>query len=174
MAVDQWQQLCGLGNKPAVILRLQPLTRISFARYGQVLDFAPGDEPRRNFAAELSNARAAARPNLRIQRTEPTLLPLTIKVIERHHHSSQLFAPLSGSPYLVVVFPSDALGSPVLTEGCAFCASGDQAINYNPVTWHHGFMALERPGTFLMLRWEDGSSGDEEFVDLEPPIRICG
>jgi len=153
-------------------LKVQPLARMPFAPFGQVLDFAPGDFARRNFAARLFNGRTGANPNLRVQRTDPTSLPFLATTIERHRHSSQLFAPLSGGPYLVIVFPSAADGSPILSEGQAFAAGVDQAINYNRDTWHHGFRALERPGTFLMLRWEDGTPDDEEFHSLPVPIRI--
>ena len=153
-------------------LKVQALTRELFAPFGQVLDFVPGDSARRNFAAQLFNGRVDANPNLRVQRTDPTPLPWVATIIERHRHSSQLFAPLSGSPYLVVVFPSAADGSPILSEGRAFTAAGDQAINYNGDTWHHGFRALQRSGTFLMLRWEDGTETDEEFLSLPGPIKI--
>lgn len=155
-----------------MILTSRPLTRETFAPFGQVLDYQPGDIGRRNFAAELFTDRTSARPNLRVQRTEPTELPVFARVIERHRHSSQMFAPISGGPYLVVVFPSDHSGQPVIEHGHAFVASGNQAVNYNRDTWHHGFLALQTQGTFLMLRWEDGSSGDEEFLELAVPIRI--
>lgn len=153
-------------------LKVEPLVRALFAPFGQVLDFGPGDSVRRNFAALLFNGRAGANPNLRVQRTDPTPLPLLATAIERHRHSSQLFAPLSGGPYLVVVFPSATDGSPIFSQARAFAAGGDQAINYNRDTWHLGFRALWRPGTFLMLRWEDGTEGDEEFLSLPWPIQI--
>src|SRR5579875_541477 len=107
-------------NAGLCCLKVQRLARAQFSPFGQVLDFAPGDSLRRNFAAELFNGRTGAHPNLRVQRTEPTALPLLATRIERHRHSSQLFAPLSGSPYLVVVFPSTADGSPIISEGHAF------------------------------------------------------
>jgi ureidoglycolate lyase len=154
------------------ILKLQPLTRDAFAPFGQVLEYRPGDIPRRNFAAELFNDRGNSRPNLRVQRTPPKALPLDVTLIERHRHSSQMFAPLSGGSYLVVVFPSAADGSPLVDEGCAFAAEGNQAINYKKDTWHHGFVALGGQGTFLMLRWEDGTEGDEEFLQLPEPMRV--
>ena len=155
-----------------MILKIRPLVRDAFARFGQVLDYEPEDVARRNFAAELFSDRATARPNLRVQRTQPSELPVMARTIERHRHSSQMFAPISGGPYLVVVFPSDNDGQPVIEQGCAFRAAGNQAVNYNCNTWHHGFLALQVPGTFLMLRWEDGTSGDEEFLNLPEPIRI--
>jgi ureidoglycolate lyase len=159
-------------NPESPSLRIRRLTRTEFAPFGQVLDFAPGDEARRNFAAELFNGRTDARANLRVQHTDPTPLPHIASIIERHSHSSQLFAPLSGSPYLVVVFPSAEDESPVLSGGHAFLARGDQAINYRQGTWHHGFVALQRAGTFLMLRWEDGTRADEEFFRLSCPIHV--
>jgi ureidoglycolate lyase len=156
----------------SVRIKVQPLDEAAFAPFGQVLAHAPGDPSRHNFAAKLFNDRPVARPNLRVQRTEPTSLPYVASVIERHCHSSQMFAPISGGSYLVVVFPSATDGKPLVEDGCAFVARGDQAINYNRNTWHHGFLALGQAGTFLMLRWEDGTSGDEEFLSLENPIRI--
>jgi ureidoglycolate lyase len=155
-----------------MILKLQPLTVEAFEPFGQVLSWEPGDHPRRNFAANLFNDRALARPNLRVQRTHNSVLPHTATVIERHRHSSQVFAPLSGGPFLVIVFLSDADGKPVPEKGIAFRARGDQAVNYNRDTWHHGFMAYERPGSFLMLRWDDGTPDDEEFLTLDQPIVI--
>ena len=156
----------------AMLIKTQPLDADSFAPFGQVLAHMPDLPARRNFAAELFSDRSAARPNLRVQRTQPTPLPHIATLIERHRHSSQMFAPISGGSYLVVVFPSAPDGQPLLDAGRAFVARGDQAINYNRDVWHHGFLALENPGTFLMLRWEDGTSGDEEFLPLPHPIRI--
>ena len=156
----------------SIILKVQPLDTAAFAPFGQVLEHRPGDYPRRNYAADLFSNRTRAVPNLRVQRTEPTLLPLLASKIERHRHSSQMFAPISGGAFLVVVFPSDSGGQPILDQGRAFAAGGNQAINYNRDTWHHPFAALNGPGTFLMLRWEDGSAGDEEFLSLPHPIRI--
>ena len=63
---------------------------------------------------------------------------------------------------------------PVLDKGHAFLARGDQAVNYSKDVWHHGFVALGEAGAFLMLRWEDGTSSDEEFLSLPDPIRIEG
>jgi ureidoglycolate lyase len=154
------------------ILKPQKLERAAFAPFGEVLEYTPGDPLRHDFAAKLFNDRPAAKPNLRVQYTQPTPLPLTITMIERHRHSSQMFAPLSGGSYLVIVFPSGSNGDPVLEAGSAFIGQGNQAINYNVDTWHHGFLALDGPGTFLMLRWENGTGGDEEFLQLSTSLRV--
>ena len=162
----------GHTDRRAMLIKAQALDADSFAPFGQVLAYTPDLPARRNFAAELFSDRPAARPNLRVQRTQPTTLPHIATLIERHRRSSQMFAPISGGGYLVVVFPSARDGQPLLDAGRAFVARGDQAINYNRDVWHHGFLALGNPGTFLMLRWEDGSSGDEEFLPLPYPIRV--
>ena len=154
-----------------LILKVRPLDHESFKPFGQLLA-AEGDYPtRHNFAANLSSDRPQARPNLRVQWNEPTPLPHIVTIIERHRHSSQMFAPITGGRSLVIVFPSDAAGQPMLDAGHAFVADGNQAINYNANTWHHGFRALDS-GAFLMLRWDDGTRGDEEFLTLQEPIRI--
>jgi ureidoglycolate lyase len=152
--------------------KIQPLTEETFAPFGQVLSWREGDHPRRNFHAALFGDRDGAKPNLRVQRTQPTALPFRTAQIERHVHSSQLFAPLSGGPFFVTVFLSDAAGAPLLESGRAFQASGDQAVNYNAGTWHLGFMAADRPGTFLMLRWENGTPDDEEVLMLDTTLTI--
>jgi ureidoglycolate lyase len=162
----------GQSERRAMLIKAQTLDADSFGPFGQVLAHMPHLPARRNFAAELFSDRPGARPNLRVQRTQPTPLPHIATMIERHRHSSQMFAPISGGSYLVVVFPSAPDGQPLLDAGLAFVARGDQAINYNRDVWHHGFLALENPGTFLMLRWEDGTSGDEEFLPLPHPICI--
>jgi ureidoglycolate lyase len=155
-----------------MLIRARPREAAAFAPYGQVLEHLHGDPGRMNYAAELFNDRPAARPNLRVQRTQPTALPLTATLIERHRRSSQMFSPLSGGQYLVAVWPSDSDGQPRLDKGEAFIARGNQAVNYNRDTWHHGFVALGESGVFLMLRWEDGTNGDEEFLSLSTPILI--
>ena len=67
-----------------MVIKAQPLTEAAFAPFGQVLAHKMGDPARHNFAAELFNDRPAARPNLRVQRTEPTSLPYVASMIERH------------------------------------------------------------------------------------------
>jgi ureidoglycolate lyase len=155
-------------------MRARPLEAAAFAPYGQVLEQKPGDPARKNFAASLYSDRPAARPNLRIQRAAGAALPLTATVIERHRQSSQMFAPMSGCSYLVVVFPPDGERRPLLDQGAAFIAGPGQAVNYDADTWHHPFVALGEGGVFLMLRWEDGTEDDEEFFSLPASIRIEG
>jgi ureidoglycolate lyase len=155
-----------------MIIKAQPLNAAAFAPFGQVLQWSAGDPDHQDHAAKLFSDRPAARPNFRVNRTQPITLPHTATLIERHRHSSQMFAPLSGGSFLIMVFLSDKDGQPILESGLAFIGAGNQAINYNADTWHHPFLALDAPGTFLTQRWDDGTSGDEEFLQLPSPIRI--
>ncbi len=154
-----------------MIVPAKPLDADGFAPFGQVLD-TPGGEPRLDFAARLANDRAAARPNLALVRAAPATSPLTVTEIERHLHSSQAFIPLDVARFLVLVCPSGADGGPDLGRLHAFIANGGQAINYDIGTWHHAMTALDRPATFAMLVWEDGSDGDCEFVAVERPLAV--
>ena len=94
---------------------LQHLTSETFAGYGQVLN-APSQGHREDFAAKVENKRASsARANLALIAAGPSRLPLEIKYLERHAHSTQAFLPLSVGEYLVVVCADDSKGKPDLS-----------------------------------------------------------
>jgi ureidoglycolate lyase len=103
---------------------------------------------------------------------EPKALPLTAVQMERHVHSSQVFVPVDSAGYLVVVAPHGADGMPDLGKIRAFRVSGDTGLNYRADTWHHPLSALERTGRFAILTFVDGTSADEQFVDLPQEVVI--
>jgi ureidoglycolate lyase len=39
-------------------------------------------------------------------------------------------------------------------------------------TWHHPLTVLDGPASFAVLMWRDGTTGDEEFVPVDPPLTI--
>lgn len=62
-----------------------------------------------------------------------------------------------------------------VAHGRALIAGSDQGITYRMNTWHHGFTVFGWPGRFALFKWLDGSSGDEEFVPVNPfTIRLGG
>jgi ureidoglycolate lyase len=149
-------------------ISLEELTPRSFASFGQVLQ-APENNTRQDFAAKVENDRASmARTNLALIAASPARLPMEIKSLERHAHSSQTFLPLVVREYLVVVCGDDGNGRPNLQTLRAFRVSGRAGVNYNRGTWHHGMTTIGDRGTFAMLVHEDGSADDCEFVDVEP------
>jgi ureidoglycolate hydrolase len=48
----------------------------------------------------------------------------------------------------------------------------DMGINYRADTWRHPLSALERTGRFAILTFVDGTSADEQFVDLPQEVVI--
>ena len=149
----------------------QPLTAEAFAPYGRVIE-APAEFGRIAASEALENRRPDARTHLSISHARPKPLPLHSTVMERHEFSSQSFIPLDVSRYLVIVAPHAAGGGPDMARARAFLVRGDQGITYGADVWHHPMTALDRPARFAVLMWQDGSKGDEEFVDIPEPVEI--
>lgn len=149
----------------------QPLRAEGFARFGAVVE-APIGAARRDRVAALFNARASARPNLATVSAPAGTLPLELRQLERHPHSSQTFFPFDADRYLVVVCPDDGTGHPRVDQLAAFVGSGAQGFSYAPNVWHYAITALERGASFAVLIWEDGSEGDCEFATLTDNITV--
>jgi ureidoglycolate lyase len=162
------------------LLICEPLTPDAFAPFGDVLSADLGQAEsanqgtavRSNWAAALESRRAAAKPNLALFRADPQSLPFTVKLLERHPHSTQVFLPLMCSRYLGVVAPTLPSGEPDLSKLRAFLCEPGQGINYACGTWHHPMVALDTPADLAMLAWEDGSTGDCEVRPLSESVRV--
>ena len=153
-------------------LKIEPIETEAFAPFGQLLPRLPPGAGRQELIDELQNDRASARPRLSIATTEPKALPLTAVKMERHVHSSQVFAPLDCASYLVMVAPHGDGDMPDPEKVRAFRVPGDTGINYKADTWHHPLTSLERIGRFAILTFVDGTSGDEEWAELPEPVLI--
>ncbi len=152
------------------VLKALPLTPENFTEFGAVL-MAKGLPPHRDaYAGNIENKRAQAKPNLTFIHAAPK--PPIIKAVERHEYSSQTFVPMNNVHYLVGVCPPVADGGPDLDELVVFLATPGQAVNYNAGVWHSPLCAIERPGEFIMLRWDDESPDDTELVMLEYPVEV--
>jgi len=146
----------------------QPLTQEAFAPFGDVLS-APADPGRNYFEDALGNARPDARPSLSIVRRMPIAgLPFEANLMERHEFSSQSFVPIDAGRWVVIVCPHLAQGGPDLAGLCAFIAQPEQGVTYRMNTWHHGLTLLDKPARLAVFMWRDGTSGDEEFVNVPP------
>jgi ureidoglycolate lyase len=145
-----------------------PLTSAAFLPYGEVLE-APDLPGRTYFEDALANRRPAARPSLSIVVKAPAApLPFTGRMMERHRFSSQSFLPQRAGRWLVVVAPHAAAGGPDMGLARAFLARGDQGVTYGADVWHHPFTVLDMEARFAVMMWRDGTSADEEFVDVAP------
>ena len=153
-------------------LKIEPIDAAAFMPFGQLLPPQAPGQGRQELFEELQNERASARPRLSMATVEPKALPLTAVQMERHVHSSQVFVPVDSAGYLVVVAPHGADGMPDLGNIRAFRVPGDTGLNYRADTWHHPLSALERTGRFAILTFVDGTSADEQFVDLPQEVVI--
>jgi ureidoglycolate lyase len=151
-----------------------PLTAAAFAPFGRVVSagLQPGSSAnqgtavRFDFCAELISTRPHSRPNLAVFRSVPKSLPHEVALLERHPCSTQVFIPMVVSRYLVCVAPTLPDGGPDLGGLKAFLCAPGQGVAYAPGTWHHPMVALDAPGEFAMLAWEDGGALDCEVREL--------
>ena len=95
---------------------------------------------------------------------EPSVLPIEIRMMERHPLGSQAFMPLSNRPWLVVVAEDDN-GKPAPPQ--AFYVLGGQGVSYNRNVWHHPLLCLESVSDFLVVDYA-GSDNLEEYEYPSP------
>ncbi len=154
-------------------IQAAPLTSKDFAPFGQVL-MAENEVPERKpWAARIDNLRPEAQANVTYMSLEPEHYPVKVMELERHRHSHQLFVPLINTVHLVVVCRSLPDGNPDLTSSRAFHASEGQSVNYNANVWHAPRMVLSKPGSFVMIRWDQGTAADTELLTLQQPLVVA-
>jgi ureidoglycolate lyase len=161
-------------------LRPEPLTRAGFAAFGDVIEAGSafdvinsGTTQQFNKLTDVDVSTDGGRTQVSVYRVVPYELPLTIKMLERHPLSSQLFMPLNAAPFLVVVAPPGERVERASVR--AFVTNGAQGVNYRRGTWHHPVIALRNPSEFLVVdRVGPGANCDEFFFEservlLQPP-----
>lgn len=148
-----------------------PIDAERFAPYGQLIE-VPSNGTRQDYAGNLSVAAPGLKPNLAVIRAEPKPMPFSLEAMERHPSSSQAFMPLSAARYLVLVCPGKTDGTPDFDRLEAFTCTGNQAVNYNRNTWHHGMTTIGEAGTFTMFMWDEGNERDTEWARVSEPISV--
>ncbi len=161
-------------SAPRVVLPATPITAQAFAPFGELIDVA-ADAPHRiinaGFArrfdglATIDTSHAGGHALMSIFRTLPRELPLQLSLVERHQLGSQLFMPLAGQRFLVVVAPAGVAPSAKDLHG--FVVPAGQGVNLARGTWHHPLLALDAGGDFLVIeRGGAGAGTDCEEHDL--------
>jgi len=126
---------------------------------GDALSINYGQTERYHDLATIDVAQNGGKTLVNIFRSTPLATPIKIEIMERHPLSSQMFMPLSDTPYLVVVAPKGEFDERQIR---AFLASSNQGVNYHPGTWHHYSLALGGVSDFLVIdRGGDGDNCDE-------------
>ena len=156
-----------------------PLTREAFAPFGDVIETAgarhypinEGTTERFHDLAALDVAAGEGRAIVSIFRGQPRVLPLAIRMMERHPLGSQAFMPLSDNPWLVVVARPGVPPGP--EDLVAFRPGPGQGVNYARGVWHHPLIALGAVSDFLVVdRAGPGANCDEHVLAGDPAARI--
>lgn len=153
------------------MIRAEPLTAEVFAPFGQLIE-TPTAPSRLYFSDALRSTRPQARPSLSLAYRTPSSLPLTATMMERHRFSSQSFVATDVARWLVLVAPHAVSGGPDMTRARAFLPSAGQGVTFAADVWHHPLTVFDRPGSFAIYMWLDGTNGDEEFFTLPQPVAI--
>ena len=161
----------------------QPLTAEAFAPFGTVIDKA-ATAPRPMNAGmarrfhDLATVRVSgddAQVVVGLVEAQPYVLPLVVRLVERHPLGSQAVLPLSAAPFLVVIRPDEA-GRPGRPQ--AFVTQPWQGVCYAPGTWHgvltpfgqaQDFAVVDRGGAGVNL--EEHRFDEPWTVTLEAPAR---
>lgn len=157
------------------LLHPKPLTAKAFAPFGDVIE-ARGAPQAINYGATQKFADLAAihagsdgKAVVHLYRSTPPSYPFALRVMENHPLGSQLFMPLGGRPFLVVVAPRGAF-DPHAIE--AFVAAPDQGVNIAPGVWHHYSLALGAASDFLVVD-RDGPGDNLEEIALDGSIAVA-
>jgi len=151
-----------------------PLTRESFAAYGDVIEAsspmaAAMNAERFERFDDLCRVEASnGHVSVSIARCRSaTALPYRFDLVERHPHGSQAFVPLTPCRMLVVVAPP---GEAVAVGDLrAFVSNGRQGINYHRGTWHMPLIAFE-PGQEFLVIDRSGATPNCDLHYLDEPV----
>lgn len=154
----------------ALPLKAEPLTRETFAAFGEVLQSAgatqfpinAGTTIRYHDLARIEAHGNEARVLFSLFEGQAWHAPVQIHLLERHPLGSQAFFPLDGASMLIVVAAPGELDERTIR---AFISDGDQGINYAPGVWHHPLLCLRRTGRFVVIdRAGSGQNQDERTL----------
>ena len=150
----------------------EPITEAAFAPFGQILAL-PSKAGRADYSTYSENLRGErAELCFRTSLTEPTVLPLKTKVMERHAFSSQSFLPVYVARYVVMVAPNGVDEVPDLANAKLFVVDGKTGINYRAGVWHHPMTVLDRNAVFATVMFNDGGDRDDDWTDLPVEVEL--
>ncbi|WP_128929215.1 ureidoglycolate lyase [Bradyrhizobium guangxiense] len=150
-----------------VTLSIEPLTKQAFAPFGEVvetegktpLSINQGYAARYNELATIDVAAEGGQVNISWFVASARPAPIAIRLMERHPLGSQMFMPLNGAEWLVVVCTDPAVSASYR----AFAARGHQGVNYARNCWHHPLLVLQDTSAFLVVDRKGHGDNLEEF-----------
>lgn len=147
-------------------IHAQAADPVAFAPFGEFVEAPSRAGERRPYSPWLAPVAGLA-PSFHTNLVPPVSVPVRVARVERHPHAAQVFLPLVGERYLVVVAPSAADGTPDAAGVRAFVVPATLGVVYRPGVWHASILALDAPASFAVLMWR-GAATDDEFVDVAP------
>ncbi|UPK06510.1 ureidoglycolate lyase [Bradyrhizobium sp. 170] len=159
-------------------LSISPLTKAGFAPFGEVVETADvkpklineGFAERFDDLAGIDVATEGGEVNVSLFMGSARPAPLVIKLMERHPLGSQLFMPLSGARWLVVVCTDPDIPSSYR----AFAASGRQGVNYARNCWHHPLLVVGDASPFLVIdRKGTGGNLEERWLEAANWLHVA-
>jgi ureidoglycolate lyase len=145
----------------------RPLDAAAFAPFGTVIDVEgrvpepinDGTTQRFSDLASLDLRAPDRDPVLGIYVARARAFPLRITRLERHRQASQVFMPLGGHRFVVVVAPGG--DAPRWDAIAAFVTAPGQGVSLARGCWHHGLVALGDGDRFAVIE------GGEDRADVE-------
>jgi ureidoglycolate lyase len=138
-----------------VHIKVQPMTRESFAPYGVLID------SRGSVEIELGEGRQS------LTGTTAERRPLRFEFMARHRRSMQVFSPLVGSQSVIVVAPPNAGDAPDVEKVAAFLVNGRLPYAYHKGTWHTPPFPVGEWSSYLVVDRSGTLDDDYELVDLK-------
>ena len=125
------------------VVKAEPLSEDAFAPYGTVLA-AEGQRRSIDLYGSTIDVFSAGRVDadvpVDIFMSRSSIREFRVHFLERHMLLAQMFVPLCGTPFVVVVGRPDARedenGIPLVDEISAFFVPGDKAVTIHRGTWH--------------------------------------
>jgi ureidoglycolate lyase len=150
-------------------IRIEPLTGVAFAPFGDVLDASGTPDKMINqglCGRHHDRARldfGDGRAGISVFDAVPRSLPYTLDMVERHPDGSQAFLPMTAAPFLVIVAPDEG-GTPGTPR--AFRTSPGQGFNLHRGVWHGVLTPLGAPGICAVVdRIGPGANLEEHWFD---------
>ena len=154
----------------------QALEAEAFSPFGEVVEIGGAASARINEGLTERFSKLAGLDSLdgdrfvvHIYRSHPISEPVYVRQMERHRLGSQMFYPLHGRPFPVVVAPPGDDPDPGAVR--VFITNGAQGINLNPGTWHHYQISLGEPCDYLVIERENAADDCETWT-LPEPLRV--
>jgi ureidoglycolate lyase len=141
-----------------VRLKVQPMTRESFAPYGVLID------SRGSVEIDLGDGK----PSLTGATSERR--PFIFDFMARHKRTMQVFSPLASSQFVIAVAPPGEANVPPVDRIAAFLVNGRLPYAYHKGTWHTPPFPVGEWASYLVVDRTGTLDDDWELVDLKATL----